>query len=210
MGHSQWNWVKTLVLVEPDRANPLGNLNPESLKIVNGHFRIRNAWFNELQSLHKIFYYNMQMDINQMFLKFGFLFSTNAFSPSAGPSLLKRAWKIDVSCYSPCSKVVSIANLIDLLAASSEHEALLTKTSTNLFSSASKLVWEIKWAMLSLWAYSAEIEDPVRIICIAFFVPTILVRNWVPPMPGINPRVISGSPKAADGDATMMSERRAS
>ena len=64
--------------------------------------------------------------------------------------------------------------------------------------------------MFNFWAYYAEIDDPVKIICIAFFVPTILVRNWVPPIPGISPKVIYGNPKAAFGDATIISVRRAS
>jgi hypothetical protein len=92
---------------------------------------------------------------NQMFLKLGFLFSKKAAKPSAGPSLLNNPWKMLLSCSRPCSRVVSYELLIALFAASRVQEALLTKESTSLLSSASKLSFERRCAMLSLWAYSA-------------------------------------------------------
>lgn len=40
--------------------------------------------------------------------------------------------------------------------------------------------------------------------------PIAWMRRWVPPPPGITPRLISGWPKVAVGEARMMSHMRAS
>ena len=69
-----------------------------------------------------------------MFLKLGFLFSTKAVMPYAGPSLLNKPWKIDDSCSSPCYKVVSIDTFIAFFAAYNEHEARLSSTWSSLSS----------------------------------------------------------------------------
>ena len=54
-------------------------------------------------------------------------------------------------------------------------------------------------------ASAASIIRPVRIISIAFDLPTARVRRWVPPAPGITPSLISGWPNLAVSAARMKS-----
>ena len=59
-------------------------------------------------------------------------------------------------------------------------------------------------------ASSASKRRPVRISSIARCLPTARARRWVPPPPGMIPRVISGWPNSAVSEATIMSQIRAS
>ena len=54
-------------------------------------------------------------------------------------------------------------------------------------------------------ASAASIIRPVRIMSIAFDLPTARVRRWVPPAPGKTPRLISGWPNFAVSAARMKS-----
>ncbi len=78
-------------------------------------------------------------------------------------------------------------------------EATLTASSTTL---PSRTTREIR---PRLSASSAEKLRPVSTISIAVDLPTALVSLCVPPAPGITPRLISGWPKLAVGEARMMS-----
>ena len=59
-------------------------------------------------------------------------------------------------------------------------------------------------------ASSAPIMRPVRIMSMAFALPTARVRRWEPPMPGMTPRLISGWPNFAPSPATSTSAIMAS
>ena len=110
-----------------------------------------------------------------------------------------------VSCSSPWSRVVYCENLIDRLAAFIDYEALFKSTSMKAFNFYSYLSPLIRWQTLSLSASEAGMGYPVKIIFIAILVPIILGRIWVPPIPGMIPRLIYGNPKDAFSEATMIS-----
>ncbi len=55
------------------------------------------------------------------------------------------------------------------------------------------------------FASSALSMAPVSTISIALYLPIARVSRWVPPAPGITPRLISGCPNFADSEARMIS-----
>ena len=78
-------------------------------------------------------------------------------------------------------------------------EATLTASSTTLPSRTTREMRPRRSAS------SALKLRPVSTISMAVDLPTALVRRWVPPAPGMTPRLISGWPKLAVGEARMMS-----
>ena len=67
-----------------------------------------------------------------------------------------------------------------------------------------------RWARPTRRASHASIGSPVRFISRAFGSPTIRGSRWVPPKPGMIPRLISGWPKLADSPASRKSQAIAS
>jgi len=63
--------------------------------------------------------------------------------------------------------------------------------------------------MFSCWAYCPLIGRIRRILSMAAFEPTSLVRCWDPPKPGMSPSLSSGSMKVAFSEQTMRSVSRA-
>ena len=63
--------------------------------------------------------------------------------------------------------------------------------------------------MFNLRAYLASIGSPVKIILWAIFVPTIRGNIWVPPIPGIIPKVTSGNPNLAFSEHNIISVNKA-
>ena len=55
----------------------------------------------------------------------------------------------------------------------------------------------------------ASIGSPVKIILWAIFVPTIRGNIWVPPIPGIIPKVTSGNPNLAFSEHNIISVNKA-
>lgn len=148
--------------------------------------------------------------INQIPLKLGFLLSINAWMPSFAPFLLKSDWKIVASWSRPWSKVVSKATFTALLAAIKAYEDLLAIVFTISFIFSSKFYVGSRWAIFNLWASFASIGSPVIIILFATFYPTIRGRIWVPPRPGMIPRVIYGRANLAFSEHKIISVSKAS
>lgn len=65
--------------------------------------------------------------------------------------------------------------------------------------------WVISLTRPACCAVRASMGSPVSTICMAMDLPTARSRRWVPPAPGMMPRLISGWPKRASTPATMMS-----
>ena len=83
------------------------------------------------------------------------------------------------------------------MAANIVSRDLLAIASTISFTLPSKDYVGNNIAIPNLWAYCASIGNPVKIIFWAILVPIILGNICVPPIPGINPKVIYGNPNLA-------------
>lgn len=137
--------------------------------------------------------------------KFGFLFSAKAPIPSFWSLVAKvdqnilfsysRPWPSGNSYDLFTQSLAMAARCHTALPMGREKLAILfpkaTASSTN-FSGSTILLTKPYFN-----AVSASMNVPVSIISMAFDFPTSLISLWVPPAPGIVPKVISGNPNCA-------------
>src|ERR1051325_3795420 len=144
-------------------------------------------------------------------LNTGLRFSRNALAPSSLSSVEKHSAKRSTSRRSPSSRFERDASFTASFASCKAIGPL----SAIRFAISS--VFARNCSLGNTWltnpilnAVFASMISPVRIISIALPSPTRRVRRWVPPPPGIMPRLISGWPSEADSLATRMSHANAS
>src|SRR6266540_1595222 len=106
----------------------------------------------------------------------------------------------------PSARVVSNALMTHSLASRTEIGGLSASSNPIRFaSSITSSGGTTRFANPRLSASQASTNFPVSTSSIALNFPSVRVSRWVPPAPGIRPTLISGWPKRAVSDATMMS-----
>ena len=131
--------------------------------------------------------------------------------PSFWSAVANMAWNRRRSKCRPSARLVSRARLtasLTIWAAGEDWAAIFWAAFRA--SAISMSAGTTRAASPQLSASAASMVRPVRHRSIALDLPTMRVRRWLPPRPGMMPRVISGWPNLAVSAAMMKSQASAS